>query len=205
MKPFFRFLRTTLAGGILFLLPLIVFIIIGGKAVAIAHDIIAPLASRIPVKSIIGLKTPLILAVVLIVLCCFMAGVFARLRFARHSVDWLESNLLSNLPGYVFIKAFSRDLLSSSDGPDSIAVLVQSDDSSQIGFLVEQLDNGYVAVFIPGAPNPQSGDVLLVSNERLTRLDIPARAVIKSLKNYGKGANDLVASQTSSGPFKREG
>jgi uncharacterized membrane protein len=38
-------------------------------------------------------------------------------------------------------------------------VLARIEDSWQIAFLVERLEGGHVAVFMPGVPNPLSGSV----------------------------------------------
>jgi hypothetical protein len=48
MKPIFRFLRTTLLGGILFLVPIIALVIVLGKALMLPHKFVDPLAARIP-------------------------------------------------------------------------------------------------------------------------------------------------------------
>ena len=45
MKKFGHFLRTTLVGGILFLVPIVVLIIVLSKALAIAHKLVDPIAA----------------------------------------------------------------------------------------------------------------------------------------------------------------
>jgi hypothetical protein len=54
------------------------------------------------VASIIGLRTPMLLAVSLIVLFCFLAGFIARSTLAQKLVNHLEEALLSNMSGYSF-------------------------------------------------------------------------------------------------------
>src|SRR5439155_24568062 len=97
-----HFLRTTLVGGILFLVPIVVVLIVLNKALAIAHKLVDPLAARLPFESLIGFRTPLVLAITLLVIFCFVTGLFARTALAKRSVGWLESSVLSNVPGYQF-------------------------------------------------------------------------------------------------------
>lgn len=52
-----NFIKTTIVGGILFLVPLIVLLAIVGKALEISHKFVAPLAARIPFESPLGLET----------------------------------------------------------------------------------------------------------------------------------------------------
>src|SRR5207247_8641502 len=89
MKKFGHFLRTTLVGGILFLVPIVVLIIVLNKALAIAHKLVDPLAARLPFESLIGLRTPHVFAIALLVIFCFVAGLFARARLAKKDVGLL--------------------------------------------------------------------------------------------------------------------
>src|SRR5262245_43272621 len=99
-----RFLRTTIAGGVLFLVPVIVIVTILEKAFVLAHKIVAPIASHLPFQSIIGVAINKVLAITLLVGVCFLAGLLARTAMARRCVEWLETSLLSNIPGYEFMK-----------------------------------------------------------------------------------------------------
>lgn len=196
-----KFIRTSLVGGILFLLPIVVVAIIAGKAVAIARKIVGPLAAHLPEDSVFGLDMPKMLAIGLLVLFCFLAGVFARTALAQKAITWLETTVLSNLPGYEFIKNLSGNLLGDEKNRVYPVVLARIEDAWQLAFLIERLEGGHVAVFVPGAPSPQSGSVYFMTEDRIRLLDIPSPAATKCLKRYGLGANALLGSWLSpSGP-----
>jgi uncharacterized membrane protein len=198
MKPILKFVRTMLVGGILFLLPIIVVVIIIGKALAIAHKIVGPLAVRLPEDSVFGLDMPRLLAIGLLVLFCFLAGVFARTALAQKAIDWLETSVLSNVPGYEFIKGLSGSLLGDKKQPVYPVVLARIEDAWQLAFLIERLEGGHVAVFVPGAPNPQSGSVYFMTEDRIQLVDIPSTAALKCLKRYGMGSSALLGNRLSS-------
>ncbi len=86
-------------GGVLFIVPFAVLLVIVGKVLQVIGGIIGPVAERIPVQSVVGFETPKILTVVVLVFVCFLAGLFARTRSAKTLVGWLESTFLSNIPG----------------------------------------------------------------------------------------------------------
>jgi uncharacterized membrane protein len=197
MKPILKFTRTMLAGGILFLLPIVVVAIIIGKALAIARKIVGPLAAHLPMESVIGLDTPKLLAIALLVLFCFLAGVFARTALAQKAIGWLETSVLSNVPGYEFIKGLSGSLLGDEKQPAHPVVLARIEDAWQLAFLIERLEGGHVAVFVPGAPNPQSGSVYFMTEDRIQLVDIPATAAMKCLKRYGMGSSALLDNRLS--------
>jgi uncharacterized membrane protein len=120
MKRILQFLRTTLVGGLLFLVPIIVLVVILGKALAIAHKLVDPLAERLPVHSAIGLRTPMLLAVAIIVLFCFLAGGLARTALAKKLVRSLETAVLADVPGSVY--SMTQDRIKAVDIPASGAM-----------------------------------------------------------------------------------
>ena len=119
-----QFTRTTLVGGILFLLPIIVVVVIVGKALAIADKIVAPLAAHLPVESAFGFETPKLLAIALVILFCFLAGFFARTALAQKAIAWLETTVLSNVPGYEFIKSVSGTILTKPFHVDDLLEMI---------------------------------------------------------------------------------
>jgi len=202
MKPILKFIRTSLVGGILFLLPIVVVAIIVGKALAIAGKIVGPLAAHLPEDSVFGLDMPRLMAIGLLVLFCFLAGVFARTKLAQKGVIWLETTVLSNLPGYEFFKNLSGNLLGHETKQTFPTVLARIEDAWQLGFLIERLEDGQVAVFVPGTPSPQSGSLYFMTEDRIRLLDIPSSAATKCLKRYGLGANALLGNLLSTaGPI----
>ena len=197
MKRMLQFTRTSLVGGVLFLVPILVVAVILGKAFGIAHKIVMPLAAHLPIESVLGLETPRVLASALLLLFCFLTGVFARTSCARKIVNWLETALLSNLPGYEFIKTMSENFLAAEKEHVYPVVLARIEDSWQLAFLIEQLEGGLFAVFVPGTPSPQSGSVYFMTEDRFRRTDLPATPVLKCLKRYGLGSNALLGSRLS--------
>ena len=192
VKRILKFLRTTLVGGLLFLAPIVVLGIVLGKALALAHKIVDPLAERLPVESVIGLRTPMLLAGGVIVLFCFLAGFFARTVLARKLVSGLEGAVLSNVPGYEFLKRMGESMLGVEKQAKHQTVLARPGNAWQIGFVIERLENGLVAVFIPSAPSPHSGAVFFLTLDRIQVVDVPEARALKCLTRHGAGADTLL-------------
>ena len=193
MKKLFRFIKTTIKGGIWFLIPLVVLMVVLDKAHQITSKIVVPIAHLIPVNSILGLDEPRVLAVVAIVLFSFLAGLLAKTRTAHKFIDWLEAALLSNLPGYEFMRSFGDNLVGLEDDGDHQVVLARIEEAWQIGVLIETLENGYHAVFVPDAPRPWSGSVYLMTEDRFKRLDVSLPAALKCVRRLGHGSKELFA------------
>lgn len=192
MKSFLRFLRTTLVGGALFLVPIVALLIILGKALALAYKVVRPLEEHLPADSGLGIGTPVLLAVSALVLFCFFAGFFARTVFAQKMVLKLEEGALSSFPGYEFLKATSANLLGSESRTMHPVVLVRSNDAWQLAFLIERLGNGHVVVFVPGAPNPQAGEIYFMAADQVRSTNVPPTSALKLMKRMGVGSKALM-------------
>jgi len=197
MRNLLRFLRTTLVGGLLFLVPLVVLGVIVEKALRIAHRVSDPLASRLFTNA-----RPSVLlasAAVVLALFCFLAGLLAMASPARRLIGWLEATLLAKIPGYLLLKATSQSALGRDGESQYPVVLARIEDSWQFGFLVESLPDQHYAVYVPGAPNPMSGSVYFMSADRVRPSEIPIHVAMKCLRGLGAGSAAL---PLELGPFK---
>ena len=78
MKSVLGFLKTTLLGGVFFLMPIVTLAIILGKALQIADKIVKPVSEHVPDNWDFGLGKATLLALVLTVLTCFLAGLAGK-------------------------------------------------------------------------------------------------------------------------------
>ena len=85
-----------------------------------------------------------------------------------------------------------ESLLGVEDEPVPQVVLARIEDAWQIAFLVERLEDGHLAVFVPGAPNPQSGSVYLMTEDRIKPAGIPPAVALKCLTRLGAGSSGLL-------------
>jgi uncharacterized membrane protein len=190
MKSIATFLRATINGGILFLLPVVLVIMMLGKAHQIMVKISGPLANLLPDR-LLGLDGSMILAVILLVIICFFAGLLIRSKRVKQQMGRLEDTLFVYIPGYLLLKSIAADTVGESEATALKPVVVKDGDAWKIGFLVEERA-GLSTVFIADAPRHDAGEVLIFPSALVKRINVPNNKVIQSLKNYGKGAIDWV-------------
>ena len=121
-------------GGIIFLVPIAIFIAVIGKGLEFTGAIARPVADALPVNMIGGVAVAHVLAILLLLLICFLAGLLARAAIARKAVDVLEANVLSRVPAYALLKTKTQSMLSPEDIEGMSPVIVRFDDSWQIAF-----------------------------------------------------------------------
>lgn len=181
-------IENTIIGGLVFMVPIIVIIMILGKAFELMLKVARPIEKLIPIESIGGIAFVNLLAMFAILVVCFVAGVIARSPLAKKFYQTIDSGLLA-IPGYAFIKAYTDSMkLGETEAKSMQPVLVRFDDNSQLGFEVERLDNGQVVIFLPGAPDPWAGTVVYFEAGRVKKLDLSASEAISNIRRLGRGS-----------------
>ncbi len=188
------FIRTTIVGGLMFLLPLVVVALIIGKAFQISMLVAEPLGALIPVDRVGGVALANILAALVIFVLCYLAGLVARRSSIKEKVARIEGLLIATIPGYAFAKTMVSGVVKAEDEVGKMTpVLVRLDDYQQIAFEVERTPGGNVVVFLPGAPNPWSGSVVYVSEDRVEPLDMLPQDAIKNIRVLGRGSAKITS------------
>jgi uncharacterized membrane protein len=192
MTAWTRFIRTTVIGGVVFLVPFIVIVFVLGKAFQLMSHVAAPLSKVVPLETVGDIAVVNLIAIGLILLLCFLAGLIARTAVADSLVHGLETRVLSHIPIYEFVKGMTSSVVEAEKGEAMTPVLVRLDDYAQLAFEMERTGTGDVVVYLPGAPNPWSGAVCIVSPDRVTPLGASVLAAVQNIKHLGKGTGALV-------------
>ena len=178
-------------GGIVFLVPVVIVVIILGKAFQFMLQIALLIDRMIPIESIAGIAVANLLAIAALLLVCFFAGMVAKSAPAKKLYKTVDNTLLA-IPGYVFFKGYTDSMKMGEDAASSLQpVLVRYDDCSQLGFEVERLDNGKVVIYVPGAPNPWSGTVVYFDADRVRKLNLSVSQAVSNVRQLGRGSKQL--------------
>ena len=192
MKNIYNFVKNIIIGGVLFFIPLIILIVIIQKGIQIAAILVVPIIKLLNVTNIFGIGAEIIISIVIILFLLYLVGLIARTKKAKTAVAKLEDSLLSKVPGYDMIKSTGASFVGFEENSSVKTVLARIEDAWQYAFLIEEIEGEQCVVYIPGAPNPMSGSVYILENNRIKKTDIPLSATMKCLRGLGKGSNDLV-------------
>ena len=197
-----RFLRTTAIGGALFLLPLIVVGALIGQVVPIVLAVAETLGEILPgfVKTPGGITLLILLAIAILLLLCFAAGIVARKSFGRSLSESFEKKLLLLFPRYAILKDQMADSIGGEQTkPQMKPVLVRFDDCMRVGFETDRNNESQVvSVYIPGSPDPWAGTVVLVSVDRVEVLDVDFGSAVAICEQLGRGSASLLEDSSQS-------
>ena len=186
-----EFLKTTIIGGVLFLLPVAVIVLILSYALRLVKRVAVPISQNLHLDqlgSVAGVGAATILSVLMLILISFAAGIVARTAVGRRITKWSEESLLGRLPQYQLMKSMAEGLAHLESASGLKPALVSIEDGWQIGYLLEQLENGWVAVFLPQAPTPMSGNVMYFPAKRVRPLGITMVQAMSVVKAIGVGS-----------------
>jgi len=195
MKAIIEFVKTTLAGGFLFLVPVVLAVILVGKALQLAGQALAPVSRLIPAEVIAGIVVRDLLAVTAVVALCFGAGLFVRTDAGRTLGDRLERAVLGRVPGFTLVKSITRGLVGLESGSEVSVALASIEDAWVLSFVIERHASGLFTVFVPSAPTPVVGSIYYLTEDRLRPLDVPVSAAVACIMRLGVGSRELLEKQ----------
>ncbi|WP_164661203.1 hypothetical protein [Tropicibacter sp. Alg240-R139] len=178
--------------GLLIAIPIVVL----GIALYTVFEVIQFIGD--PLFGLIGTGTPFdsaiehVLAGFAAGVTLYLLGYAAELQVIKDRVNRLDRLLVLLVPGYTMIKGFIGGVVHEDAMTEGFRpVLVDTVDSTRIGFEIERSDSGKVVVFLPNAPAASTGIIAAYDAERVTRLNVPPHRVMEMLSFYGAGLTDL--------------
>jgi uncharacterized membrane protein len=183
-----EFLKTTLVGGLLFLLPVVLIVIVLGYAMQMAAKVLKPISDYLPMEAVVGVRGETVLAVLVLIFISFVAGLVARTNAGKRVMRWSENSLLGGLPQYQLVKSMAEGFAHVENAESVHPALVSIEGGWQIGYLLEPLENGWVTVFLPQAPTPMSGNVMYMPADLVRPLGITMVQAMAVVKRMGVGS-----------------
>jgi uncharacterized membrane protein len=130
------FVKATIAGGLLFLLPSILVVLLFSHAMRFAGKVAHPISQYLTLDKVVGPAGEEFLAVLMLVFISVAAGFVARTAVGRNLMRWSENSFLGGLPQYRLVKSVAEGLAQIENAEDLKPVLVNIEDGWQIGYLL---------------------------------------------------------------------
>ena len=189
MRGLAEFTKTTLIGGVLIILPLYLSILLLLKTLGAVGALIAPVTAQLPD----ALKFRQVIAILIVILVCFLAGLVVRTGPGLRAKNAIERNLLDRIPGYALIRGLASRVAGRQEDDTFAVALVEIEDALVPAFIVEEHDDGAYTVFVPSVPTPAAGAIYILPRERVHHVDIPFAKAAAVITKWGAGARDLRA------------
>ncbi len=193
MERFKSFVKTSLIGGIIVILPTVIFLFFFKWLFRLVTDIIQPLTNLVVIRSNIKEIVAHILVLSIIAIGCFGIGVFVKTRLGKYIQEKLENRISKIAPGYGTIKEIVMQLIGKKFPFSSVALVrIFENDTMVTAFITDSHPDGSYTIIVPTAPNPTSGFIYHVKGEYVHHIDIPVEKVMRSVITCGAGSKNLI-------------
>jgi uncharacterized membrane protein len=193
MKYARELVTSTVIGGLFIVVPVYVAILLLLKGMKSAASLVRPIAALLPD----WLPAEGFISLLLVLVVCFIVGAAVRTRAGQIVRERVEKAFFERLPGYGLLRSLTQRLANDGDETAWKPALVELEDALVPAFIIEELVDGRLTVFVPSVPTPLAGAVYILSRERVHALDIPFTQAIRSVSRWGSGSKDLVAAMRS--------
>jgi uncharacterized membrane protein len=193
VKTLLNFFKTTLLGGLLILLPLLLFYVLMGEILDVIIALATPIAELFPEHSFDYLSDPDILAWVLILVVSFLFGLAAKLSWFARLGRWLEAHTLAYLPFYRAVKQVSQALVGSeAEGALRGGMPNNNNGIEEPVYIIETLQDGRLVVLLPFAPASFTGSVKIVEASMVSDLDVSVAEMSRAIAHWGVGCAEFL-------------
>ena len=195
MKRLRSFLKTSLLGGLVVILPATILVSVSLWLFGLITSWTKPLSDALRSYSEYSELISDFIAISLIIFACFFVGVLVRTRLGGFLFRTIENRILKLMPGYSMIKETVLQVFGNRDeSPFSSVALAQvyGNDTLATVFITDKHADGSFTVFMPTGPNPTSGLIFHLKGEYVHPVAIPVQDAMRSIISCGAGTHRLV-------------
>ena len=177
--------KSLIVGGVFLILPLVLIIMLGGKAVQILLPVGRMIVDYFHLTTVLGATAVTVVCIVLILLLCYAGGLLLAKGFGLKWSRSMEEKMFLLSPGLQMLKY--RVL---GDYPNPLydqweAVLLKVDIAYRIAFITGRLDDGYLSLYLPDAPRMDAGEIQYVKESEAEYHPISMKQAMDAINSFG--------------------
>jgi uncharacterized membrane protein len=187
MRRVIEFIKTTMLGGVLIIVPAAAIVFLLAKVAHVLKGALDPVAAKL----LAGIHFPYMTEIVTVVGVCFLAGLLVRTGPGRWVRARIERHVFDKLPGYSLIKAMTGRSVSESMNQGVIPALVDMEEGLVPALIIERHEDGCFTVFVPSPPVPTVGQAYIFDAGKVHPVDVSLPKFVSCIAKWGLGARDL--------------
>jgi len=190
-------IKTKLIYGVIVIIPLAIITIVLVKVI----ELLEIVAKAIGIDSSFGAGLTIILALVFLLLVCYVVGALVHTKIGAWSFGAFEEKLLLQIPGYRIIsnvlKGFAEE---ETNAYQPALIQLGLPGTSVLGFVMDENHNDTLTVFVPSIPAITIGALYIVERSRVTLLDISHLEIVNCMTEWGMGSNKFIGKEIQNDP-----
>ncbi|MCA6073459.1 hypothetical protein [Fulvivirga sedimenti] len=178
--------RRILSGGILFLIPLTILVLIFGKFYAMIQPLAEKLGGFFGEHVFLGITTVSVTGFIIILLLAYLSGWLVQLGLLNFWGPRMEETLFRVFPS---MQMFKYRLLPDEEIEKLLwrAILLPEDKHYRIAFITDDSQPDHLSIFVPDAPRMDAGEVRLMKKSEFKGIEISMKDAMNALFHFGRG------------------
>ena len=188
MKNLADFLKTTLVGGLLVVLPVILAVFLIDEALALLKLITMPIVEHLPESVVKDEFLATVLGLAILLLLSFITGLAMKTKIGSGTGNWFEKKVLNRIPGYSLVKSATRQFVGSEDEECFQPAVVRiGEERYALAYIIEETEDGFTTVLLPSSPAGASGYLQHVRSDQVRKVDANLGDVFTAVTRWGVG------------------
>lgn len=192
MKKLLEFIKTTVIGGLIVIVPLAVVAFVLMQVFSVMNGITNKLAGKLPYPILEHPVVLVLLSILGVIAICFLTGLLLLTGLGDKLLNEANSALANKIPMYGMIRTLTQRL-TGTEGLSFAAAEIDlyGTDVRALGFIIEELPENRLSVFVPLAPTITVGQLYVLPKSCVTQLDKPPTEVANVITQWGVGSCEL--------------
>ena len=187
--------RNTIIYGAIALLPVLILAYGVYKVHQLVSKVAVAIAPVLGESAFYGTGVILLMTVVSLVLLCLLMGTLVNSQLGENVFETVQSKFGDILPGYEIVTNLMRGIAGNEKAYPPALITLFAPGTSVLGFVMEDLGDAYVTVFVPSTPVVTVGAIHVVERTRVRMIDASSRDAAECITQWGIGAKELLQSQ----------
>ena len=194
MKKVKTFIKTSLIGGFIVVLPIAILLAALNWIFNFITGLIQPFTDFIVLQADIKVTIANMTVISIILFLCFILGTIVRTKIGKFLYTSIENTFLIKIPGYTLVKETVTQFLGDKKSPFSSVALVNifGNETMVTAFITDEHSDGSFTVFVPTGPNPTSGNIYHLRKEFVHKIDASVEDTMRSIISCGAGSKKLI-------------
>ena len=191
MKRVVEFIKTTAIGGLLVIVPIAIVLFVAAQLLFILYQLASTVLDFLGIAVNDAVVMFAIAALALIGLC-FVTGLFVQTKLGETIRHWFGRNVAKRIPMYSAISNLAHSFAGTEDAKFvPVEVDLYGSDARVLALEIETLPDNRSVVYVPSAPVATVGNVFVVPDNRLQRIDASLVDTINVVSQFGVEAELL--------------
>lgn len=192
MKPAIEFIKTTVIGGVVVVVPIVVIFIVLGDVYRTLIEVTTPLTRGMTLGPFTNAVIAAVVVILEIILFFFVAGLLLNTLWGKSASNWLERTIFERIPFYSTLKQLTQRItgIENSNFP-VVEVDLFGTSNRVLGIVIDTLPDGRMIVYTPSSPVITVGQLVIVEKENARILDASITDTLNCLSQMGLEAEKI--------------